>query len=1159
MKYNDILKINETFQYSINLQFDINNIEKIKQYIPTKDSCEVMEYYIDGIEGNFSKSTTLIGPYGKGKSHLLLVLLMLLNDYNKEDEKVFNNLLGKIEKVNHNLYEKLLNIRTKQKKYMPIIINSNYNNMNQAFLLALSEAIERENLDGLIVDTYFSAALNVLKKWEEEGYEDAIQKFKQCLKDENTDLNELKRMLREFDEEGYKIFQKIYSCVMHGMEFNPLINSDIIKYYKDINYKICQKGYNGMVIVFDEFSKFLESVDNENMMRDLKILQDFAELANRTGKKEQILLSCITHKTINEYIKNLKNDKVNAFKTVEGRFKEIYFNRSIQQNFEIISQTIEKKQGFEAHFDQFYNENIDLYNEVEMLDFAKIENVQDILFKGCYPLNPMTVYFLIYLSEKIAQNERTLFTFLTDDDTFSFKNFTRNYETGLFNVDKIYDYFEMILRKENDENIKKVWLKSQNALNKVATEIEMKILKCIAIINILNDETLIVSNNKHIALCLNEDIEKIEKIVKSLLERGIIKLKKTTKTYDFASSFNKKTTNDIEKIVEEKFSSINERQVLENVIDLGYVIPRRYNQEYKMTRFFQNIFMTGEEIIALNNFDILFKKYFSDGFIINLIKKDDNIEEIKEKIDLINDNRIILKIPNNSIDDEFIRTLKEYNAIQYLKRSDQEEEIIKEIELIEDETKELLQKKVEKYFSKKGIKEYYYLGEARVNVKNLSTYVSDICENVYNLTPIVNNEMINKEKVTAPIYKARNIVIDSIIKQDKSLIKSQTSAEATIYKAIVLKEKEEAIANVINIIREYIQSAENRKSFEEIYNLLCKKPYGIRKGILPILTVLAFREFNENIILYFQTREIEVNPENISKIIDSPEKYYIMLEPGTKEKIEYVNSLLNIFNIPTTKNQRVDIKNLIDEMRRWILSLPRIIRELNNPDKLVQEISYIKFKNELLKSDINNYEFIFRKLKEIFETEDFAKISNEIKKVKEIFDNYLELYSQKVIEDTKELFEHNSKTNLNNILKKWYSQIDEKIKHTVFSIEVKRLFDFIENMKTYNETEIIENISYIMLGYYIQDWQENSRDMYLEKFRKVLQDISSYECSDQAEETITILDGETEIKKYINDVKISQLGETLKNNIEDTLEEYGEAINESEKIKILLQIIKKYM
>lgn len=89
-----------------------------------------MEYYIDSILGNFSKSTTLIGPYEKGKSHLLLVLLTILNDYDTKDEHDIEELLQKIKNTNEQLYEKLAKIRKEKLKYMPVIINSNYNNMN---------------------------------------------------------------------------------------------------------------------------------------------------------------------------------------------------------------------------------------------------------------------------------------------------------------------------------------------------------------------------------------------------------------------------------------------------------------------------------------------------------------------------------------------------------------------------------------------------------------------------------------------------------------------------------------------------------------------------------------------------------------------------------------------------------------------------------------------------------------------------------------------------------------------------------------------------------------------------------------------------------------------------------------------------------------------
>ena len=234
MKYSDYIKINETFQYSINLQFDINNINKIKEYIPTSDSCEVLEHYYDSIFNNFNKSTILIGPYGKGKSHLLLVLLTLLNDYKESDTDVIECLLDKINNINSDLYIKIKTVRDKKAKFMPVIINSNYNNINQAFLLALTEALERENIDNIVINTYFDVASSIITKWKKEDDKEIINKFKKCLEKKNTTLKQLEDGLKIYNEQYYEIFKDVYTCVLHGIEFNPLINTDIIKYYKEI-------------------------------------------------------------------------------------------------------------------------------------------------------------------------------------------------------------------------------------------------------------------------------------------------------------------------------------------------------------------------------------------------------------------------------------------------------------------------------------------------------------------------------------------------------------------------------------------------------------------------------------------------------------------------------------------------------------------------------------------------------------------------------------------------------------------------------------------------------------------------------------------------------------------------------------------------------------
>ena len=602
MKYKDYISVNENFQYSVNLQFDINNISKIKEYIPTKDGCELLDQYFNSVLNSKNRATTLIGPYGKGKSHLLLVLITLLNNYNTEDKKDIDNFLNKIKKVDEETYETIKNIREKKTKLMPIIINSNYGDLNQAFLLALSEALERENLSSIVVNTYFDIALKVIMKWEDE-YKDVIGEIKKCLSEYNCSFKDLKQGLKNYSEEHYEIFKNVYSCILHGQEFNPLVNSDIVKIYKDMAHEITEYGYSGIFIVFDEFSKFLEYVENSHMMKDLKLLQDFAELANRTGENEQIHLSCITHKTINQYAKNLTDDKLNAFKTVEGRFKELYFNRSIEQNYEIVSYALNKKDGYDDLFNTFYNKYLKTYEEIKSLAiFKNVDKIEDVLYRGCYPLNPLTVYCLVQLSEKIAQNERTLFTFLTDDDQNGLKYFISNNSKGLFNVSKIYDYFKPLFKKETTETIRNIWLKSENALAK-CNEIEEKdIIKSLSIIYMINETEILTPDDNTLKLSVDMSDSKYEEIINKLIDKSIIKRRKITNELDFTNIYNRELSKEIKKLSENQFYDINIKDLINEVETKKYSLPRRYNEEFKITRFFDNIFMAEEELLSIKNY-----------------------------------------------------------------------------------------------------------------------------------------------------------------------------------------------------------------------------------------------------------------------------------------------------------------------------------------------------------------------------------------------------------------------------------------------------------------------------------------------------------------------------------------------------------------------------
>ena len=296
--YNKYFYINKNFQSSINLELDLNNESKIYEYIPTTDICDVLKKYIKSVIGDTKeRATTLVGPYGKGKSFLLLILNYLLGK--NKSSKCWKDLVDKIELVDKELYDLLIKIKKEDISLMTVIINSNYDNIKQSFLIALSESLKRENLDDIIPNTVFDVCIDLIKKWENDP-KTKNDILKKCLEIHKIKLSKLKNDLSQCSYKAYKQFEELYNCVNIGLAFNPLVNNDIVKIYKDVVTALSDKGYSGMFIVFDEFSKFLES-NSVDLLQDLKVIQDVAEAANSSSKLNQINLCCVTHKSFALY------------------------------------------------------------------------------------------------------------------------------------------------------------------------------------------------------------------------------------------------------------------------------------------------------------------------------------------------------------------------------------------------------------------------------------------------------------------------------------------------------------------------------------------------------------------------------------------------------------------------------------------------------------------------------------------------------------------------------------------------------------------------------------------------------------------------------------------------------------------------------------------
>ena len=1140
--YSKYISINKNFLSSINLAFDLGNEKKIEEYIPTTDICSILKVYFKTFLGiDKDKSTTLVGPYGKGKSFLLLVLSFLVSSDIKN--KAYNKLIQKIKWVDAELFNLIREFRKNGRRLLPVLINNSDSDLKQSFLIGLKNALESEKITDIVPETIFSECIKFLENWQ-NGKTLRENLFVNCLKKERTTYSELKKGLKNYSSKSFEAFKRLYKCIS-GFEFNPLIGTNIPEIYSAVVHEIKKYKFNGVFIIFDEFSKFLED-NRSDIFSNLKLIQDFAEKSNRSTTDEQINFCCVTHKSLNLYSSFEDQSRKDIFKTVEGRFKEIKFNRGIEENYQLISLAINKDSKYKKEIlDEIHKSNFDDSDSLSVPTFNSFQNINK-TFEGCFPLNPFTAFCLVQLSEKIAQNERTLFTFLSDSDENSLNSFIHNNETGLLNVYKLYDYFSPILKTSDDLTIRNIWYRSQVVLNKIRETDDRNIIKTLSIILMINDSDRLPATLPVISYSANLKINCVEEALRKFENMHFIRKGFISNSYSFASLNSKKIDEQLDLIrseISKNFSLIN---VCNEVYDRKYFLPRRYNEEKKITRFFSTRFIDENTLINSKDLSLFTDGMFSDGIVLCVLVQSLSNNKIESLLKEKSNKRIVSLLPVKPMTKDLNKLALQYACLKEMRRKTNDDDIsFGDINSLFEECVDDLRIILSNSFS--------CLSQAFWNSKpncDFPSVLSEVMYDEFTEMPTFNNELINKTNVSKQYEKAINHVDEFLLSHNDEFNYSETSAENSIKWAILDSNADESkFISVINIIKKEIINSDGKKiSVDSIVNELVRAPYGIRKGVIPVLISKAISELTESVILYLQNKEIDLNAENIFKCVYSPKDFYISASKETKQQITFLKNLCGVFDAPYHDNFRQDIKELSIALRKYFLGLPQIVRSnsiSNNYLKLDSNVCL--YRNECLLFNINPYELIIQKPISLFG--DYQSAFDSIKTFKDEVLVRVSKYKEDLTSRIKELFNIDSKTSLKMVFSSW---MNEKIKGKtpIFTSSImKNIFKCISSEITFDDLEALNKLSKVINGTFIEDWsKDNSNEIltslglfkqFLEKNKKLV----SYKDLDDLIHA-----------SYEGD--FSSYGKMLERSIKDSIDDFSESISNEEKIAILSSILR---
>ena len=198
----NMIEVATGFQYSVNIGFDLNSDEKLKNFIPTQSALKLLEEIILSTNLNSTdRARVLIGAYGKGKSHIILTILAMLM---KKDLSLFEKLLPKL-KENDKLYQAVLNYYKSNNKILPVVITGSNTSIPQAFLLALQRTLAMNNMLDVMPETNYQAACRVIERWKTE-YPLTYKEFQKKIE---LPIAELNRELQDINIIAYEKFEKI--------------------------------------------------------------------------------------------------------------------------------------------------------------------------------------------------------------------------------------------------------------------------------------------------------------------------------------------------------------------------------------------------------------------------------------------------------------------------------------------------------------------------------------------------------------------------------------------------------------------------------------------------------------------------------------------------------------------------------------------------------------------------------------------------------------------------------------------------------------------------------------------------------------------------------------------------------------------------------------
>ncbi len=412
------------------------NEKLTRSYIWTKEapknfvsSAQLLNQTMEAfLSSNGLNELVIRATYGQGKTHLAVALA---NYFGKAADSVeVANILKKYEYCTEQSPERFANFKAGRQPFLVLRLRGDRRiNLAQAVVSGLEAAL-RQNPDTptITLGLWFEEARRILGTFSP----DEKQQANDFLAPHSLDLDQLDKLLAKRDDTHYDLLHDLLKAVRHMMpNFGRTADpGEAIELVCD-TYCGLGKSYAGLLVLFDEFSLFVNSYAASYRNQHGAPLQRLLDgIYNRKGKAVLLAFaqqSPHAHTLLKDKIQSGGGspDDVGALVREMTRLDpkdELSLYAPMEDVLDAYLKQIDKKWDALMSDDELFDQATAAGDEVQRLFPERYnhsaqwdeERIQNVLVKGCFPLHPVATAIMCSVKLPATDNARSVLSFVVE-------------------------------------------------------------------------------------------------------------------------------------------------------------------------------------------------------------------------------------------------------------------------------------------------------------------------------------------------------------------------------------------------------------------------------------------------------------------------------------------------------------------------------------------------------------------------------------------------------------------------------------------------------------------------------------------------------------------------------------------------------------------------